>query len=69
MSGPQSLPFLSITPCSLSPQDLSLENSVFPEKMSNGTLRDMDEKEAPVPQGPLALQENSPTFILQETSL
>lgn len=50
-------------------EDLSLDNSIFPEKMSNGTLRDMDEKEAPVPEGPLAPQGNSPTFILQETSL
>lgn len=49
-------------------EDLALDNSIFPEKMSNGTLRDMDDKEAPVPEGPLAPQGTSP-FILQETSL
>lgn len=52
-------------------KDLSADSTMFPEKMSNGTLRDSGEKEGvvPVPESPPGQQGSSPTFILQETSL
>ncbi|XP_008698549.1 sodium-dependent multivitamin transporter isoform X2 [Ursus maritimus] len=51
-------------------QDLSVDTAAFPEKMSNGTLKNSRDKEAvAVPEEGSAHQGNSPTFILQETSL
>ncbi|XP_055979694.1 sodium-dependent multivitamin transporter [Sorex fumeus] len=52
-------------------EDLSMDSAMFPEKMSNGTLRDSGKKE-PVtraPAGPAGQPASSPTFVLQETSL
>ncbi|XP_034515642.1 sodium-dependent multivitamin transporter [Ailuropoda melanoleuca] len=51
-------------------QDLSVDTAAFPEKMSNGMLKNSRDKEAvAVPEEGSARQGNSPTFILQETSL
>ncbi|XP_037384247.1 sodium-dependent multivitamin transporter [Talpa occidentalis] len=53
--------------CRSCSQDICVDNTMFPEKMSNGMLRD---KEAvAVPEEGSAQQGSSPTFILQETSL
>ena len=42
----------------------------FPEKMSNGVLKDCGDKEAmAVPEKGPVCQGSSPTFTLQETSL
>ncbi|XP_008698546.1 sodium-dependent multivitamin transporter isoform X1 [Ursus maritimus] len=55
---------------SYSQVDLSVDTAAFPEKMSNGTLKNSRDKEAvAVPEEGSAHQGNSPTFILQETSL
>ncbi|XP_054978614.1 sodium-dependent multivitamin transporter [Sorex araneus] len=53
------------------PEDLSMDSAMFPEKMSNGTLQDSGKKEAVTraPAGPVGQPGNSPTFVLQETSL
>ncbi|XP_025723706.1 sodium-dependent multivitamin transporter isoform X4 [Callorhinus ursinus] len=51
-------------------QDLSVDTATFPEKMSNGMLKNSRDKEVmAVPEESSAHQGNSPTFILQETSL
>jgi len=51
-------------------QDLSVDTATFPEKMSNGMLKNSRDKEVTaVPEESSAHQGNSPTFILQETSL
>nr|XP_021553187.1 sodium-dependent multivitamin transporter isoform X2 [Neomonachus schauinslandi] len=51
-------------------QDLSVDTPTFPEKMSNGMLKNSRDKEVmAVPEESSAHQGNSPTFILQETSL
>ncbi|XP_066122839.1 sodium-dependent multivitamin transporter isoform X1 [Saccopteryx bilineata] len=51
-------------------QDLSVDSTMFPEKMSNGMLKGSRDKEATAgpEEGPVH-QGSSPTFILQETSL
>lgn len=49
--------------CKSYSQDLPVDTTVFPEKMSNGMLKGSGDKEGPGHQG------SSPTFILQETSL
>ncbi|XP_022376059.1 sodium-dependent multivitamin transporter isoform X2 [Enhydra lutris kenyoni] len=55
---------------SYSQVDLSVDIATFPEKMSNGMLKNGRDKEAmAVPEEGSAHQGNSPTFILQETSL
>ncbi|XP_032705439.1 sodium-dependent multivitamin transporter isoform X1 [Lontra canadensis] len=55
---------------SYSQVDLSVDTATFPEKMSNGMLKNGRDKEAmAVPEEGSAHQGNSPTFILQETSL
>ncbi|XP_039094427.1 sodium-dependent multivitamin transporter isoform X1 [Hyaena hyaena] len=55
---------------SYSQVDLSVDTPAFPEKMSNGMLKNSRDKEAmAVPEEGSAHQGNSPTFILQETSL
>lgn len=56
--------------CTSYSQDLSVDTATFPEKMSNGMLKNSRDKEAmAVPEEGSAHQGNSPTFILQETSL
>ncbi|XP_049508352.1 sodium-dependent multivitamin transporter [Panthera uncia] len=56
--------------CKSYSQDLSVDTSAFPEKMSNGMLKNSRDKEAmAVPEEGSAHQGSSPTFILQETSL
>ncbi|XP_032705440.1 sodium-dependent multivitamin transporter isoform X2 [Lontra canadensis] len=56
--------------CTSYSQDLSVDTATFPEKMSNGMLKNGRDKEAmAVPEEGSAHQGNSPTFILQETSL
>ncbi|XP_019304856.1 sodium-dependent multivitamin transporter isoform X1 [Panthera pardus] len=55
---------------SYSQVDLSVDTPAFPEKMSNGMLKNSRDKEAmAVPEEGSAHQGSSPTFILQETSL
>ncbi|XP_034856662.1 sodium-dependent multivitamin transporter isoform X1 [Mirounga angustirostris] len=55
---------------SYSQVDLSVDTPTFPEKMSNGMLKNSRDKEVmAVPEESSAHQGNSPTFILQETSL
>ncbi|XP_035946193.1 sodium-dependent multivitamin transporter isoform X1 [Halichoerus grypus] len=55
---------------SYSQVDLSVDTATFPEKMSNGMLKNSRDKEVTaVPEESSAHQGNSPTFILQETSL
>ncbi|XP_025723700.1 sodium-dependent multivitamin transporter isoform X3 [Callorhinus ursinus] len=55
---------------SYSQVDLSVDTATFPEKMSNGMLKNSRDKEVmAVPEESSAHQGNSPTFILQETSL
>lgn len=47
-----------------------MDTATFPEKMSNGMLKNGRDKETmAVPEEGSAHQGNSPTFILQETSL
>lgn len=54
--------------CRSHSQDVSMDTSLFPEKMRNGMLQDRGDKEAMAEDG--QSQEGlSPTFILQETSL
>ncbi|XP_014919637.2 sodium-dependent multivitamin transporter [Acinonyx jubatus] len=56
--------------CKSYSQDLSVDTPAFPEKMSNGMLKNSRDKEAmAVPEEGSAHQGSSPTFILQETSL
>ncbi|KAB1267310.1 Sodium-dependent multivitamin transporter [Camelus dromedarius] len=56
--------------CKTRSQDLSVDTTAFPEKMSNGVLRGSRDKEAmAVAEEGSAHQGISPTFILQETSL
>ncbi|XP_024408333.1 sodium-dependent multivitamin transporter [Desmodus rotundus] len=51
-------------------QDLYVDTTGFPEKMSNGVLKDCGDKEAmAVPEKGPVCQGSSPTFTLQETSL
>lgn len=50
-------------------QDLSADTAAFPEKMSNGMLKNSRDEAVAVPEEGSAHQGNSPTFILQETSL
>ena len=56
--------------CSVYLQDLYVDTTGFPEKMSNGVLKDCGDKEAmAVPEKGPVCQGSSPTFTLQETSL
>ncbi|CAD7676454.1 unnamed protein product [Nyctereutes procyonoides] len=54
---------------SYSQVDLSADTAAFPEKMSNGMLKNSGDEAVAVPEEGSAHQGNSPTFILQETSL
>ncbi|XP_041610827.1 sodium-dependent multivitamin transporter isoform X1 [Vulpes lagopus] len=54
---------------SYSQVDLSADTAAFPEKMSNGMLKNSRDEAVAVPEEGSAHQGNSPTFILQETSL
>ncbi|KFO23347.1 Sodium-dependent multivitamin transporter [Fukomys damarensis] len=49
-------------------QDVSVDTSLFPEKLRNGVLQDSGDKWAMAEDGP-SQEGLSPTFILQETSL
>lgn len=56
--------------CSVCLQDLSVDPTMFPEKMSNGMLQGSRDQEAmAVAEDGPTCQGSSPTFILQETSL
>ncbi|XP_016064969.1 PREDICTED: sodium-dependent multivitamin transporter isoform X2 [Miniopterus natalensis] len=56
--------------CKSYSQDLPVDTTVFPEKMSNGMLKGSGDEEAMAgPEEGPGHQGSSPTFILQETSL
>ncbi|XP_013378096.1 PREDICTED: sodium-dependent multivitamin transporter isoform X2 [Chinchilla lanigera] len=54
--------------CRSHSQDVSMDNSLYPEKMRKGMLQDSGDKWAIVEDGP-SQEGLSPTFVLQETSL
>ncbi|XP_019060191.1 sodium-dependent multivitamin transporter isoform X1 [Fukomys damarensis] len=54
--------------CRSHSQDVSVDTSLFPEKLRNGVLQDSGDKWAMAEDGP-SQEGLSPTFILQETSL
>ncbi|XP_012925586.1 sodium-dependent multivitamin transporter isoform X3 [Heterocephalus glaber] len=54
--------------CRSHSQDVSVDTSLFPEKLRNGELQDSGDKWAMAADGP-SQEGLSPTFVLQETSL
>ncbi|EHB14508.1 Sodium-dependent multivitamin transporter [Heterocephalus glaber] len=54
--------------CRSHSQDISVDTSLFPEKLRNGELQDSGDKWAMAADGP-SQEGLSPTFVLQETSL